>query len=635
MKFDESQIQKSNGYVSTQGDMCPFVKSTDNSSQQQENHDKNNKSDILAEIENLNSAVITVQDSCGSTNEKIDELIGALKEFKNLEDADINDIAQKIVSKISESNWDKTSFAYNVGNNIAEGLYEKVVNTLSAELHSSYTPSAEINYADLEKAVKKAFKDSSPKLGDDSVKEEISSAKSTILAATSLIKKAESTIIGEKRSIDAALTEWKKNDIEYKEKDREYKEKDREYKEQIKIFAKNTSSRIQSIGTAITDANKRNQQINDTQKKIFYANIWLFMCATVLLSLILCWGLVSGEKTLFTFLWTGIGTVAGIASLILSIVGYCKDKSLPWVLLWVVSLLIAAVVCFAVVLTSFFSKIAFADKEKTPDENIGQLSFISNGDGTCYVSGIGTYKSENLVINAVSPDGDKVTGIGSAAFKSCENIISVTIPSSVTKIESDAFEHCVRLVEVYNLSSLNIAKSSEDNGSVGLYALNVYTQNSGASKIHKTDDGYVFYADEVSALLLSYTGTKSEIVLPADYNEQAYSIYKYAFNGNTSLASVTVPNGVTSIEMYAFAECNSLVNINIPSSITSIGLHAFENCKKLRDITIPKSVNNVNFYAFNGCDKLNIYTELKSKPSNWSMYWNPDNRPVKWGYTAN
>ena len=49
---------------------------------------------------------------------------------------------------------------------------------------------------------------------------------------------------------------------------------------------------------------------------------------------------------------------------------------------------------------------------KNPPANDGNLEFVSNGDGTCYVSGIGELAAaENIVIPEKSPEGDKVTGI--------------------------------------------------------------------------------------------------------------------------------------------------------------------------------------------------------------------------------
>ena len=67
------------------------------------------------------------------------------------------------------------------------------------------------------------------------------------------------------------------------------------------------------------------------------------------------------------------------------------------------------------------------------------LEFTSNGDGTCYVSGIGTCTDVNVVIPPKSPTNDIVVGIGEWAFSRTQ-IVSIEIPNSVTSIGYGAFE---------------------------------------------------------------------------------------------------------------------------------------------------------------------------------------------------
>ena len=74
-----------------------------------------------------------------------------------------------------------------------------------------------------------------------------------------------------------------------------------------------------------------------------------------------------------------------------------------------------------------------------------KLQFESNGDGTCTVVGIGTCTDMDIVIPAVSPDGDRVTSIGESAFYDCSGLTSIVIPEGVTSIASYAFNGCIYL----------------------------------------------------------------------------------------------------------------------------------------------------------------------------------------------
>ena len=77
-----------------------------------------------------------------------------------------------------------------------------------------------------------------------------------------------------------------------------------------------------------------------------------------------------------------------------------------------------------------------------------------------------------------------------------------------------------------------------------------------------------------------------------------------AFNGNTTIKSVVIRGGVTSIGDYAFQGCTSLASIEIPDSVESIGDYAFSNCDSLTSVEIPDSVTSIGNYAFSGCNNL-------------------------------
>ena len=185
-----------------------------------------------------------------------------------------------------------------------------------------------------------------------------------------------------------------------------------------------------------------------------------------------------------------------------------------------------------------------------------------------------------------------VTSIGANAFYNCDSLTSLTIPANVISIGSVAFENC------NNLSSIVFAEGSK--------------------------------LTSIGERAFSNCPSLTQITIPSNVT----TIGASAFYNCSKLSSVTFASGskLTSIRERAFSGCSSLTQITIPSSVTSIGSSAFENCTSLTRIEIPSSVITIGANSFYGCTSLTIYCEVKTKPSNWSSSWNPNNRSVVWDY---
>lgn len=132
------------------------------------------------------------------------------------------------------------------------------------------------------------------------------------------------------------------------------------------------------------------------------------------------------------------------------------------------------------------------------------LTFSSNGNGTCTLTGLGTCQDICVVIPATSPSGDKVTSIAAQAFYNCASITVIQIPASVTSIGHLAFGGCTNLVYV-----------------------TVSTQNTS----YKDVGGVLYTAD-----------SKTLVHYPA----------------GAGASSVNIPASVTKIEDMAFYGCKSL-----------------------------------------------------------------------------
>ncbi len=81
-------------------------------------------------------------------------------------------------------------------------------------------------------------------------------------------------------------------------------------------------------------------------------------------------------------------------------------------------------------------------------------------------------------------------------------------------------------------------------------------------------------------------------------------IARSAFSGCSSLASITVPGSVNTIEDSAFYNCTSLTSASLGSGILSIGPSAFRYCSKLAGIVIPDSVTSLGYRTFQNCTSL-------------------------------
>lgn len=219
-------------------------------------------------------------------------------------------------------------------------------------------------------------------------------------------------------------------------------------------------------------------------------------------------------------------------------------------------------------------------------------------DGIVYIGkALYEYKGKMTEITSITiKEGTK--SISGSAFSGSTygnglpyNLVSVTIPNSVTSIGNNAFSSCC------SLANITIPDSVTYIGSNAFYDTAWYDNQ---------PDGVV-YAGKVA---YAYKGTMDE---------------------NTS---VTIKEGTVSITDYTFKECVGLTNVTIPDSIKSIGKEAFYGCSGLTSIMIPESVIDIGSSALYGCTNLTSITFNGTK-SQWNnitdggrYYWCADNYTV-------
>ena len=106
------------------------------------------------------------------------------------------------------------------------------------------------------------------------------------------------------------------------------------------------------------------------------------------------------------------------------------------------------------------------------------------------------------------------------------------------------------------------------------------------------------------------TATDKDVIIQSTYQGKPVTSIGRAFEGCTSLESITIPDSVTSINRDAFSSCTSLQRVIIGDGVTYIGMSAFSSCSALNSVTIGNGVTSIDSTAFYGCTSL---TEIVAK----------------------
>lgn len=201
-------------------------------------------------------------------------------------------------------------------------------------------------------------------------------------------------------------------------------------------------------------------------------------------------------------------------------------------------------------------------------------------------------------------DLEGVKEMGDAFSSDYAPLFSVTLPSTLTSIGANPFD-CLRLVEVKNLSSLDIVLNPGSSNTFYRNTKNVYTDTEGESMLYTDPSGLVFFDNGTLNLLMGSEKDGGNVSLPDLHNGKSYFIYNYAFKDYVFTDGILyLPFGVSQINNNAFYGNKTIRIIYGAEGVTGIGSYAFYNCSELLSFTLGAQLRTIGTDAFRGCKRL-------------------------------
>lgn len=149
------------------------------------------------------------------------------------------------------------------------------------------------------------------------------------------------------------------------------------------------------------------------------------------------------------------------------------------------------------------------------------------------------------------------------------------------------------------------ATTSDENGRFykDIDGKRLYFQRNKNSNDEFTNTVAVYNADYNTGAAAS-TKYSEAITIPASVacDGTTYNVTRiagYAFGGCTGLTSLTLPEGLTTIDVNAIRDCtnNSFTSIVIPDSVTSVGQNNLYGCSKLKSVVFGEGLTSIWKYC--------------------------------------
>ena len=261
------------------------------------------------------------------------------------------------------------------------------------------------------------------------------------------------------------------------------------------------------------------------------------------------------------------------------------------------------------------------DKSITWSSTNSSIASVSGGKVTAKSDGTTTITAEahngktatcTVTVNEPAPEIIEVTSV-SLNRTSLTLEIGESETLTVTVLPSNATDKTIS----WTSSAQSVATVADGNitaiGS-GTATITATTSNGKTATCTVTvNDPYADFSFNLSGngyILAGYSGTDTEVTVPAEYKGKAVTaIGSRAFYDCSFITKIILPDSLKEIGDVAFGYCTSLQTVEIPAC-TRILNSVFLGCTSLREVTLPDGVVTIGSNLFTNCNSLQKVTIL-------------------------
>lgn len=198
--------------------------------------------------------------------------------------------------------------------------------------------------------------------------------------------------------------------------------------------------------------------------------------------------------------------------------------------------------------------------------------------------------TEVAIPASLSYNGEEytVTSLGSYCFWGTNDVVTVTIPSTVTSISQNCFS-CSSLQKLTIPSSVT---SLGENFIFGCSALEELSVEPGNTVYDSRDNCNAVIETATNVML---KGCKTTVI-PGTVTSLGVKCFIFS-----SIETITIPESVTSIGNSCFGHCDNLKSVIMSNSVKSMGDECFSDCESLETVTLSSSLTKIGFCCFQNC----------------------------------